>query len=73
MELDLKNATMLLELITKRRSAYGKAASVEVRQESPPLALVQMSRRAQTEKVASRHQGSEFGNAALVRLERKAE
>jgi hypothetical protein len=73
MELDLNNATALVELITKRCSAYGKVASVEVHREPSPFALVEMSRPDQTEKVASQYQGSIFGNAALVRLKHKVE
>ena len=74
MELDLKNADTLVELvIAKRCSTYGPVASVEVHREPTPFAPVEMSRREHTEDVASHCQGSVFGNAALVRLEHKGE
>jgi hypothetical protein len=72
MELDLKNADALVELlIAKRCSTYGPVASVEVHREPSPFALVEMLRRDHTEEVASHFQGSIFGNAALIRLEHK--
>jgi hypothetical protein len=73
MELDLNNANRLVELITKRCSVHGRVTSVEVHHGPTPFALVEMSRREQTEKVASQYQGSIFGNTALVRLEQKDE
>ena len=73
MELDLNSANMLVELIKERCSAFGQVASVEVHREPSPFALVEMSRRDQTEKIASQYQGSIFGSAALVRLKHKDE
>ena len=74
MELDLKNADALVELvIAKRCSTHGPVASVEVHREPSPFALVEMLRRDHTEEVASHYQGSIFGNAALIRLEHKSE
>ncbi len=71
MELNLNNANRLVEIITRRCSAYGQVTSVEVHLEPSPFALIEMSRSDQTEKVASQYQSSIFGSAALVRLEHK--
>ena len=54
MELDPNNAAMLVELITKRCSAPAKDASVDVDRKLSPCALVEMSRRDQTETRASK-------------------
>lgn len=59
MELDMPNANMLAELVTKSSSA--------IHHEPSPCALIEMPR-GQTEKDASRCQGSLIGNMALGEL-----
>ena len=73
MELNQKNAEMLLELIKKRCSASGRVTPVEAHREPSPFAPVEMSRRDQTEKLPSQHQGSQSGSAPQGQLEHKCE
>ena len=76
MELDMPNANMLAELITKSSSAHGRVASVVsvvVHHEPSSVASIEMSQRDQTEKDASLCQVSLLKNMAPARLKRRGE
>ena len=74
MELDIKNADILVELlVAKRCAAYGAVVSVEAHRKPSPFALVEMLRRDLSEAVSSHFKGAIFGSSALIRLEHKDE
>jgi len=73
MELDMPNANMLAELITKSSSAHGRVASVVAHHEPSSVASIEMSQRDQTEKDASLCQVSLLKNMAPARLKRRGE
>jgi hypothetical protein len=53
MELDIKNADILVELlVAKRCAAYGAVVSVEAHRKPSPFALVEMLRRDLSEEVS---------------------
>ena len=74
MELDIKNADILVELlVAKRCAAYGAVVSVEAHRKPSPFALVEMLRRDLSEAVSSHFKGAIFGNFAPIRIEHKDE
>ena len=69
LEVDLEGNDMIVERsITESCSVYGRVASVKVHRQPSPFALIEMSRREQTYRVAAQYGGSAFGTAALVHL-----
>jgi hypothetical protein len=74
MELDLKNADTLVELLVAEHCAtYGAVVSVEVHREPSPFALVEILRRDLCKEVSSHFKGGIFGSSAPIRSEHKDE
>ncbi|MEO7726723.1 MAG: hypothetical protein ABIS45_05675 [Burkholderiales bacterium] len=73
LEVDLESPDLTVERsIAESCSIYGRVTSVKVHREPSAFALIEMSQREQTFKVAAQYGGSAFGTSALVHLTHKS-